>query len=404
MIFSPFLISVSMWGFVAVAFWNVAEETGPADLRRPAAWLSLLLSSFRNLFRQKTLALPVLLLLVPALSFFWSSDEAYWLERTRVRLPFLVLPWAFANLPDLTRRQMQLVLYILVWALVVTCAGVMINLGLHLDEIIEGLGKGRPVPVPRSHIRFSLILATGILAGGWLWAEGYYWRWKWERMALAGGVIFLFACIHVLSVRSGIAGLYAVLLFSCLRFIWLTRRWKAGLILLAFLLLVPVIAMYVVPSFRMRIDYMLWDWLQYKQNIGNHYSDSERLVSLQAGWQIWLANPVLGTGAGDLPSAVQQVVNERYPDYVDAPKLPHNQFIYIMASTGLFGLILSLAAFSAPLMTVQNRRFYLLAAFQVLAFSSFLVEYTIETSIGVTFYLFYTLWFMKMVKTQGLAG
>lgn len=398
MICSPFLLSISMWGFVAVAFWNVAAETAPGDLRRPAAWGMLLAHSFRNFFGQKPLAWLALLLLVPALSFFWSSDQGYWLERTRVRLPFLVLPWAFANLPALSGRQQRLVLYVLVWALVAICAGIMANLALHFDDIYKGLGEGKPVPVPRSHIRFSLILATGILAGGWLWLDGCFGRWKWERPALAGGVVFLFVCIHILSVRSGIAGLYAALLFSSIRFIWLTKKWKTGVISLIIILLTPLIAINAIPSLRMRLDYMMWDWLQYRQNIGNHYSDSERLISLQAGWQIWLENPVLGVGTGDLPAAVQEEVDKRYPDYTDAPKLPHNQFVYILAGTGLSGLLLSLVAFLTPVMSKPYRRHYLFLVFQVLVFTSFLVEYTIETSIGVAFYLFYTLWFMKMAE------
>lgn len=397
---SPFLLSVSMWGFVGVAFWNAALETSPGNLRKPASWLVLLRNTFQNLFRQRPLALLALLLAVPALSFFWSDDSAYWLERTRVRIPFLVLPWAFANLPRLSLRHYQAVLYILVWALSILCIGVVLNLCLHFDEIMKGLGEGQPVPVPRSHIRFSLILATGILAGGWLWLQGFFWKWKWERVALAGAVVFLFLCIHILSVRSGIAGLYAVLFFSAARFVWQTRRWKTGLVALAFLIAIPVIAVNTIPSFRMRIDYMLWDWLQLQQDIGNHYSDSERWISLRAGWQIWLENPVFGAGAGDLPREVQRVVNEQYPGYADAPKLPHNQFLYILAGTGLFGLALSLAAFFAPVFSGSYRHFYLFAAFQVLVFASFFVEYTIETSMGVAFYLFYTLWFMKMGQTS----
>lgn len=389
-----------MWGFVGVAFWNAALETGPGNLRKPASWLVLLRNTFQNLFRQRPLALLALLLAVPALSFFWSDDSAYWLERTRVRIPFLVLPWAFANLPRLSLRHYQAVLYILVWALSILCIGVVLNLCLHFDEIMKGLGEGQPVPVPRSHIRFSLILATGILAGGWLWLQGFFWKWKWERVALAGAVVFLFLCIHILSVRSGIAGLYAVLFFSAARFVWQTRRWKTGLVALAFLIAIPVIAVNTIPSFRMRIDYMLWDWLQLQQDIGNHYSDSERWISLRAGWQIWLENPVFGAGAGDLPREVQRVVNEQYPGYADAPKLPHNQFLYILAGTGLFGLALSLAAFFAPVFSGSYRHFYLFAAFQVLVFASFFVEYTIETSMGVAFYLFYTLWFMKMGQTS----
>ncbi|MBK8191969.1 MAG: O-antigen ligase family protein [Lewinellaceae bacterium] len=396
MICSPFLLSVSMWGFVAVALWHTASGQHAADRRRVAGWLMILAVSFRRFFRNTPLVLMALLFAVPAMSFFWSSDQHYWLERTRVRLPFFVMAWAFANLPALTRRQYSLVLYILVWALTLIALGVTINFALHFDTILKGLGEGRSIPVPRSHIRFSLITATGILAGAWLWVEGFYWKWRRERPVLAGAVIFLFLFIHILSVRSGIAGVYALVFFTIAWYGLQTRRWKTGLIAFVLAVFLPVAAINLIPSFRLKVDYTLWDWQQYRQNAGNHYSDSERWVSLLAGWQIWRENPLLGAGAGDVPAEVQRVVKQHYPDYMDAPKLPHNQFVYILAGTGLLGLTLSLVAFLTPLIMGQYRRFYLFSAFQMLVFMSFLVEYTIETAIGVSFYLFYTLWFMKM--------
>ena len=71
-----------------------------------------------------------------------------------------------------------------------------------------------------------------------------------------------------------------------------------------------------------------------------------------------------------------------------------------MASTGLFGLALSLTAFLYPVFADGFRKHYLFAAFQVMIFASFLVEYTIETAMGVAWYLFYTLWFMQIACKQ----
>lgn len=391
-----------MWGFVAAALWESAvtcRQTGIVnDLHSLPAWWKILVWSFQNLFRKPPLALFLFLLLVPALSFFWSDDQAYWLDRTVKRLPFLVLPWAFANLPALTSRQLRLVLYVLVWALTIICLGAAVNFVLHFDDALAGIGRGDPIPVPRSHIRFSLILATGIIAGGWLWLEGFYLRWRWELGALATALAFLFLFLHILSVRSGIVGLYIVLLLSLGWFVWRTRRWRSGLIALIAIVLIPVIAMETVPSFQMRVHYMIWDWKQYRQNSGNSYSDAERMISLRVGWQLWQQHPWFGIGAGDLPAEVQRVVDAQYPQYSDAPKLPHNQFLYILTGTGVFGLALSLMAFLGPVTERRYRQYYLFAAFQILAFTSFLVEYTIETAIGVAFYLFYTLWFMKMAE------
>ncbi len=402
MLVSPFLLSISMWGLVAVAFWEsavVCRKNGLVDdLRQPSAWGKILVWSFRNLFQQPALALFFLLLLVPAASFFWSDDHAYWLERVRVRLPFLVLPWVLANLPQLSLRQLYLPLYVLVWALTVICLGATINFALYFDDVLAGIGRGDPIPVPRSHIRFSLILATGIAAGGWLWLNDFYWRWRAEKWFLGAALIFLFFFIHLLSVRSGIVGLYAMLLFSLGRYLWLTRRWSLGLIALTIIVLAPIAAMRTLPSFEMRVRYMIWDWQQYRQNIGNTYSDAERMISLKVGLQLWQENTLLGVGAGDLPAEVRRVVNEKYPHYNDGPKLPHNQFVYILAGTGIIGLALSLVAFFAPIAVAQYRNLYLFNAFQVLAFTSFLVEYTIETSIGVAFYLFYTLWFIEISR------
>ncbi len=109
MMASPFLLSLSMWGLVAVGFWEGAarcrQEGIVGDLRKVSSWWKILVWSFRNLFRQHALVFFLLLLLVPASSFFWSDDHAYWLDRTVKRLPFLVLPWVFTAYGTFLMRQ-----------------------------------------------------------------------------------------------------------------------------------------------------------------------------------------------------------------------------------------------------------------------------------------------------------
>lgn len=400
MMFSPFVLSLSMWGLVAAACWQSIDRARALVPSGKNTWLFALVLSFRRLGQQPVLLALSLLLLVPAISFFWSEDLGFWAERTRVRIPFLVLPWAFANLPTMSMRRYQLVLYGLIWMLVITCIGVAIHFAQHADTILDGLQHGRPIPVPRNHIRFNLLLATGILSGGWLWTEHFCWRYRWERPVLAIALVFLFGFLHFLSVRSGIAALYAALMFTVIRFIIRTRRWGLGLTGLAWLALLPWLALRTIPSLQQRISYMVYDWQQYQKNAGDNYSDSERWISLSAGMTLWRNHPVLGVGAGDLPTEIQRVVNQDFPAYTLAPKLPHNQFIYLLAGTGLLGMLLSLVAFIAPLTEKRSRQFYLFSAFQIMIFVSFLVEYTIETAIGVAFYLFYLLWFRDMAKLE----
>ena len=392
MVISPFLLSISMWGLVAAAWWHTAQSLG-ASLRKVPTWWAVWKVSFVRLFNRPELCALALLLLAPTMSFFWSDDKAYWLRLVQTRLPFLVLPWAFANMPNISERQWKSVLYLLVWFIVGVCIAVGINFALHFEAIIEGLGRGNPVPVPRSHVRFSLVLATTIIAGGWLWQQGFYlWR-SWERKILAGAVVFLFVFIHVLSVRGGLFSLYLALLFLLVRYVLQSKRWLAGVAVLGLMIGGLWIASETVPSLKTRIAYMKYDWERFvKQDEGHLYSDASRWVSLRTGWSLWMENPVLGTGAGDLMDETERVTAELFPTYAQETRLPHNQFIFILASTGLLGLILSLIGFIWPVFA--GRKNALFMGFQVMAFASFLIECTLENAIGVAWFLFYGLWFL----------
>jgi O-antigen ligase len=401
MVLSPFLLSLSMWFLVAAAWWHTAE-TLQASLRLPSTWFKVLKTSFLRFYHRRELVALTLLLLVPALSFFWSDDKAYWLRLVQTRLPFLVLPWAFANLPTLSERKTKSVLYLFVWFMVGLCIVIGINFLFHYDAIIKGLGRGNPIPVPRSHVRFSLILATSILAGAWLWFTGFY-RWRaWEKKALATGVLFLLVFLHVLSVRGGLFSLYAAMLFGLLRYVWLSKKWLAGLATLALMVASLWLAFETVPSLKMRIAYMKYDWERFiQQDDGHLYSDAVRWISLRSGWSLWQQNPLLGTGAGDLLSETKRKTAELFPSYATEARLPHNEFIFIMASTGLFGLIFSLIAFGWLVYAARKNALFM--SFQIMVFASFLIECTIENAIGVSWFLFYSLWFL-LCKQKNPSG
>jgi len=389
---SPFVLSLGMWGLVFTAFWQqFRADRGVWGSRR---WWRVLARSFEHLFRNRALAVLTLLLLVPVLSGLWSEDTGYWLERVRVRLPFLVLPWAFANLPVLHERHTKLVLYGSVWIAAGICLGVGINYWLHQEAILEAMQQGRPMPVPRNHIRFSLLVATAVLAGAWLWQQRFVWRWAWERWALAAAVGFLFVFLHILAVRSGIAALYAALLFVAVRWAWRFRRWAPALALVLASGLALWGALRVFPSLHQKWAYTVYDWERYQAQSGASYSDSERWISMRAGWLLWQAHPWLGVGAGDLRAETARVVAEHFPEYQADPKLPHNQFLYLLAGTGLVGLAISLFALLVPVFAYRGGGF-LFGAFQVTVCTSFLVEYTLETAMGVAWYLFFTLWLLR---------
>lgn len=402
---SPFLLSLGMWGLVFSALWHRARLTAAADasLRGLSLVGRSLVDSFRAFFECRPLAMLILLLLIPFVSGLWSEDQGFWLERVRVRVPFVVLPWAFANLPTLSQRQYDVVLYLLVCTMALLGIGVCINYALHEDQILDAMEHGKPIPVPRNHIRFSLMVATAILSGVWLWARGFVLRYAWERLLLAIALVFLVGFIHFLSVRSGLAVLYAGVLFALARWTWSTRRWGVALAGVVGIILLAGISFWVFPSMQEKWGYTAHDWEHYQHEDGANYSDSERWVSMEAGWMLWQANPWLGVGTGDLPAEMKRTVEVHFPEHAQTFKLPHNQFVYLMAGTGLFGLLGSLLAWSGLLLSCRWRC-WLFSIFQVMLLASCMVEYTIETSAGVAWSLFYSLWFWAPGQQRKEAG
>lgn len=394
-VFSPFLLSISMWLLVLAGLWQ-AGRTDMLAHNRAFSAVGMLRNLWGNWTSQPELLLLGLLFFTTAISGLWSEDLHFWWERTRVRIPFLVLPLTFASLPLLKLRQYQGILYLMIWVLFVTNIGVMINFSLHYADIMERLNHGQPMPVPRNHIRFSLMTATAVLTGGWLWYKRYVYQYKWERPLLGAAVLLMAVMLHVLAVRSGIAALYAALCFTIAWNVWRYKKWGLGLAGLGLMVLVGTLAVQFVPSLKKRLDYMRYDWEQYKKGAGDDYSDAERWISLEAGMALWRQAPWTGVGSGDLPVEIAAYVKQVHPRYVKDPRLPHNQFVYILAATGLLGMLASLVALLAPWFYGRHRSFYLFWVLQVIVFVSFLVEYTLETAIGVAFYLFYSLFFIHL--------
>jgi O-antigen ligase len=394
---SPFLLSIGMWLLVAAALWEAWLHCADSIGARPGIGRVLLYTWHRFVAFPHYWVFSMLFLTV-ALSGLWSEDFNFWLERTRIRIPFVVLPWAMANLPQLSWRQYCAVPSILVASLVLICIGVGVNFWLDPETILWGLREGQPVPVPRHHIRFSLILTIGVLAGGWLWSKGFYWKYPVERHLVPAAVIFLFVFIHFLSVRSGLVALYAALLFTVVRFIHKTRLWRWAVLAGAVVITIPIIAVTTMPSLQQRIAYMRHDWNSYKTTGGENYSDSERFVSLHVGAQIGLDHPLIGIGMGDLETATANYTRKLYPAYRETPKMPHNQFVFIWAGLGAIGFLLSCWALFYHTVQQKYYRFYPFIIFQVVVLISFLVEYTLETAIGAAFYVFYQLWWMKMAE------
>jgi len=324
----------------------------------------------------------------------------YFAERLRIKLPFLILPMAIYLHPRLREKQYLGWIYGLLVLLTLTCLGVGINYLTHTELINTLIKQGQAMPVPGNHIRFSLLMAFGVSSGAYLLSSGKRLGLRGERYALPFLIGFLFLFMHILSVRTGLVVLYASLGVLALRNVLATRQYLLGFGAIVLMLLMPLLAYLLVPSFKAKIDYMRWDRKMYREGkTDGTYSDSERILSLRIGWQIFTEAPVLGTGAGDLRSAVYETYAQSYPERVNR-RMPHNQLLSVLAGSGLLGVLLFLLAYILPFFYGRNYQFDMLLALFVLIGLSFLVENTIENARGVGFYCFALLINLKYWRDQ----
>lgn len=380
LIYSKFALSVCMIALLVLALIDL-------DLDRP---MPLRFNpSFRKNVQHFLSYKPYWILSIFFFIILWSGwyseDTGYWLERLRLKIPFLLAPFAFASIPSFSHRQYSGIFYFLLLLMFFSGSLILINYLQNFDTINHLMAKGHPMPTPMNHIRYSLLLALSIIGGVYLILQRFYWKYPWERYLIIGLTLGLFAFAHILSVRSGLVTLYMALLILSLWYVIRTGRMWYGILTLVVLISLPLLAYEHIPSFRAKARYSIYDVEMYLAGEEGKYSDSERIISLQLGMSIGNKHPIWGIGAGDLRKEMHRQYRLTYPDL--PAKMPHNQWVSVFAGTGIIGLFFFCLAFFTPLFYHKNYKEPLLFTLYLVVFISFMMENTLETSIGVALYL-----------------
>ena len=328
---------------------------------------------------------------IPLFSIFNSQDLGTWSFYTMMKLPFLLLPFAFFHFPDMKRRDFHLLLSGFLLVMAFSTGPVLYNYLQNPGVMTDLIGQGQSMETPVDHIKYSLFLSMAIVCGIILLFENkkeYPVAWRW-MIGIFTAYLFLF--IHILAVRSGIVILYANLAIYFLLSLLRQKNYLAGALILVILAGIPVAAYLGVPTFREKIQYTIRDFTMSRQDKGVAFSDGERIRSYEVGWELFEESPVTGIGIGDIFNEYESLYEIKY--FMDAPtRLPHNQFLTMGVSVGVTGLIFFLIAFIFPFCYRKALfRNSLLMALFVLFFLSFLVENTLERQYSVGFYLVFIL-------------
>lgn len=363
---------------VVLGFFNFERSSEGLSIR----WTWLPFNGLRQ-FSKYAHFLVITLLFWIVLFSFWqlNDDNSYFLERLRIKVPFLLIPLAYIGLPRLSKLSFQRILYFFIAMISISVAGVLANYALNFDEVNLMLKQGQHMSTPCNHIKFSQLTALGILAGWYLIVEKFGAR-SFHAILIKALVLFLFLAIHVLSVKTGLISLYVAIVVLAILQIYKTKSLRIGAAILSIMIVLPLVAYKTIPSFNKKVHYTLYDLQMYDEGRGSNYGDSGRITSLHVAYDIFKKSSFFGVGAGNLRSEVVQTFRNKYPQYKN-PLMPHNQFLFVMAGSGIFGLLLLVLALFVPLLYRQAFRNEFYLGFFVLFLISFVVEHTLENALGV---------------------
>lgn len=382
------VLSVAMGAFVLVSFLH----TGIG-------------SQFRTFFFRPLLWGMSLLFFLPLLSGAWSSDQQQWLSVMRIKLPLLLLPLAFAAPMRFSNKQWAILAYVLIALITAATIWCMFQYAGDINAVNASYLKAKTMltPLENDRVRFSWLVAVAILLAALLMKRHRNKDVYWWLMIVV--VIWLVIFLHLLAVRTGVFSLYIMLAGWIIYLLARKKDRLQAMAVAAGLILLPVVAYFLFPSFNNRIKYIRHDFDYFKQaNYLPGSNDAMRVISIKAGWQVMNEHPVNGVGFGDVLNETVQQYNKDYPTMLPSDKiLPGSEWMMYGSGVGWPGFIVFTTVMLIPFF-IKTRYRLLWWLLNATAAFSFLFDIGLEVQFGVFVWAFLILSFWKWQAEKSLCG
>ena len=341
-----------------------------------------------------------LLFFLPFISGLWSDDKTQWLDISRIKLPLLFLPLAFASPFKFSKKQWEILAFIFIALVIAGTLWSMFHYVTNMPAVHEEYlhAKTMITPLMNDHVRFSWLVSAGILASGYLWGI----KRKQDKLIawiLFVAAVWLIVFLHILAARTGLLSFYVFIFFIVLWLIFKKAKPLYAIFLLAVIILLPMLAYFVFPTFQNRVKYFLYSQAYFKEA---HYlpgsNDAIRVISIKAGWNLMNENPVTGVGFGDVLNETKKWYNNHYPQMIEEEKIyPASEWIMYGVSCGWPGLLVFIFVMIVPfLLSIKNKLWW--AMMNVSVAASFLFDIGLEVQFGIFLYSFVVLWWWKWLS------
>lgn len=231
---SNFFMSFGMFWIVGV--WLLRLFTNLYQKKKPVVETGAF-------FKQKPVWLITLLFLIPLAGLLWTDDYAHAFWDLRMKLPLLVMPFLLATLPPLKTAEYRKILGIFLLALTVAAIWCLL---IYFHVIPKHYDDVREISVFISHIRFSLLLVTGIFIL-------YYEAWPkpyGKALTILLSIVFLLFLFIIGSV-TGFAILFITAAISLLSKSYQTGFTKKNIVAIGSLMILIITgALYTAKAWK----------------------------------------------------------------------------------------------------------------------------------------------------------
>ena len=343
-----------------------------------------------------------LLFCVPLLSGAWSNDREQWMDMLRIKIPLFFLPLAFAAPFHFSSRQWLQLSVIFLSLLACTSIWSMYLYVSNMAAVNESYLQAKTMitPMENDHVRYSWLIATGVLLGSWTG-----WKRRNTRdilfWLLIITCIWLVIYLHVLAVSTGLISFYIMLLGAIIWSFISLRNGRSAISLLLILILLPVAAYLFLPSFRNRISYIRYDFSYFRDaRYLPGANDAVRLISIRTGWELMNDSPLTGVGFGDIDEEARKKYAAGYPTMLERDKiLPGSEWMMYGAGAGWPGMMIFTAVMLVPFF-IRIREKLCWWLLNITAAFSFVFDIGLEVQFGVFVYSFVILWCWKWLVTE----
>ncbi|MEE4116180.1 MAG: O-antigen ligase family protein [Marinilabiliaceae bacterium] len=131
-------------------------------------------------------------------------------------------------------------------------------------------------------------------------------------------------------------------------------------------------------------------------------SFAERIDTWKASLLAFREKPVFGWGTGSILEAMDYGFRKNNSSLAGQNRRPHSQYLYILLSQGIVGLILFFALFSYIIIKTRVSRYLIFRVFLITFVINFLANNSLENQLGQNIFVFFMLFYIYFYP--GIAG